>query len=538
MSAEATIIRRALALLHKRNLVLSIHDPSFPGAPGEDIGRGSPYTRGGRGFIEFIAGLGFTGLQFGPQGQTSPDNKSPYDGTIFARNLLSVDLLALAHDPRWAELPYWWAIAKNSSRWTPDYLLASVDLKRNAQGDVVRVGAEEAAFSDILLRTFSISAVVTLMCILLGYPLAYWLATLSDRKANLMMILVLLPFWTSVLVRIAAWIVLLQTNGLVNRFLMFTGLTGEPVPLLFNRLGVIIAMVHILLPFMILPLYSVMKSVPGNYVRAAVSLGSPPLAAFFRVYVPQTYPGIGAGALLGFDDEKAKVFDIAIQTGAIFAVILVYWQKIRSTLIALPNEKQAQQFALNVLIAFIPAVVLGLLFGKAIKANLFTPVVVASTFIIGGFIILWAERRHKNNPGATRVHDVDTMTSMDAVKVGLVQCLAMIPGTSRSGATIIGGMLLGLSRKAATDFSFFLAMPTLIGAGAYSLLKERALLSSSDIPMFAVGLVFAFFSAWLCIRWLLRYISSHSFVPFAWYRIVFGVVVLATASGGWVKWAA
>ena len=206
----------------------------------------------------------------------------------------------LAHDPRWAELPYWWAIAKNSSRWTPDYLLASVDLKRDAQGHIVRVGAQEAAFSDILLRTFSISAVVTLLCIMLGYPLAYWLSTLNERRANLMMILVLLPFWTSVLVRIAAWIVLLQTNGLVNRLLMFTGLTGEPVPLLFNRLGVVIAMVHILLPFMILPLYSVMRSVPSNYVRAAVSLGSAPLGAFFRVYIPQTYPGIAAGGLLVF----------------------------------------------------------------------------------------------------------------------------------------------------------------------------------------------------------------------------------------------
>ncbi len=245
-----------------------------------------------------------------------------------------------------------------------------------------------------------------------------------------------------------------------------------------------------------------------------------------------------AGALLGFDDEKAKVFDIAIQIGAIFAVILVYWQKIVATLIALPTEKQARQFVINVLIAFVPAVILGLLFGTAIKANLFTPTVVASTFIIGGFIILWAERRHKKYPAATRVHDVDAMTSMDAIKVGLVQCLAMIPGTSRSGATIIGGMLLGLSRKAATDFSFFLAMPTLIGAGAYSLLKERALLSIADVPMFATGLVFAFFSAWLCIRWLLRYISSHSFVPFAWYRIGFGVVVLATAWTGVVKWAA
>ncbi len=244
-----------------------------------------------------------------------------------------------------------------------------------------------------------------------------------------------------------------------------------------------------------------------------------------------------AGALLGFDDEKAKVFDIAIQTGAIFAVILVYWQKIRDTVAALPTEKKAQQFVLNVLVAFVPAVVLGLLFGKAIKANLFTPVVVASTFIIGGFIILWAEKRQQNNPAVARVQEVDDMTVMDAVKVGLVQCLAMIPGTSRSGATIIGGMLLGLSRKAATDFSFFLAMPTLIGAGAYSLYKERALLSVADVPMFAVGLVFSFFSAWLCVRWLLRYISTNSFVPFAWYRIAFGIVVLATAWSGLVTWA-
>jgi undecaprenyl-diphosphatase len=242
-----------------------------------------------------------------------------------------------------------------------------------------------------------------------------------------------------------------------------------------------------------------------------------------------------AGSLLGFTDEKAKVFDIAIQTGAIFAVILVYWQKIRETLVALPTEKKAQQFALNVFIAFLPAVVLGLLFGKAIKANLFTPVVVASTFIIGGFIILWAEKRQQT---AVRVQSVDDMSAMDAIKVGLVQCLALVPGTSRSGATIIGGMLLGLSRKAATDFSFFLAMPTLIGAGVYSLYKERAVLSMGDIPMFAVGLVFSFLSAWLCVRWLLRYISTNNFVPFAWYRIVFGIVVLITAYTGWVKWAA
>ncbi len=241
-----------------------------------------------------------------------------------------------------------------------------------------------------------------------------------------------------------------------------------------------------------------------------------------------------AGALLGFDDAKAKVFDIAIQTGAILAVIIVYWQKIRETLVALPTQRQAQRFSLNVLIGFLPAVVLGLLLGKAIKAHLFTPVVVASTFIIGGFIILWAEKRQQ---ATVRVHSVDDMTPMDALKVGLVQCLAMVPGTSRSGATIIGGMLLGLSRKAATDFSFFLAIPTLIGAGVYSLYKERALLSVDDIPLFATGLLFSFISAWICVRWLLRYIASHSFVPFAWYRIVFGCIVLLTAWTGWVKWA-
>ena len=227
-------------------------------------------------------------------------------GTYRALPLARVDSPAqardalLAVDARWAELPYWWAIAKNSSRWTPDYLLTSLDLKRDAQGNIVRVGSDEAAFSDILVRTFYISSVVTLVCIALGYPLAYWLSTLNARRANLMMILVLLPFWTSVLVRIAAWIVLLQSSGLVNRFLMFTGLTDSPVPLLFNRLGVIIAMVHILLPFMVLPLYSVMKSIPGNYVKAAVSLGSPPFTAFLRVYVPQTFPGVAAGGLLVF----------------------------------------------------------------------------------------------------------------------------------------------------------------------------------------------------------------------------------------------
>jgi undecaprenyl-diphosphatase len=245
-----------------------------------------------------------------------------------------------------------------------------------------------------------------------------------------------------------------------------------------------------------------------------------------------------AGALLGFNDEKAKVFDIAIQTGAIFAVILVYWQKIRTTLVDLPTQAQAQRLVLNVVIAFLPAVVLGLLFGKAIKSHLFTPEVVATAFIVGGFIILWAEKRQAAGGTAVHILDADNMTWKDALKVGLVQCLAMIPGTSRSGATIIGGMLLGLSRKAATDFSFYLAIPTLIGAGAYSLLKERALLSMADVPLFAVGLVFSFLSAWVCVRWLLRFIATHSFVGFAYYRIVFGVVVLATAWSGAVNWAA
>lgn len=242
-----------------------------------------------------------------------------------------------------------------------------------------------------------------------------------------------------------------------------------------------------------------------------------------------------AGSLLGFHDEKAKVFDIAIQTGAIFAVILVYWQQLRQTVRSLPHSAQAQRFVMNVATAFVPAVVLGLWLGKAIQAHLFTPEVVASSFIVGGFIILWAERRP---PSTVRIRVVEDMRGRDALKVGLVQCLAMVPGTSRSGATIIGGMLLGLSRKAATDFSFYLAMPTLMGAGAYSLYKHRALLSVADVPLFAVGLLVSFLSAWVCVRWLLRFIATHSFEVFAWYRIAFGGVVLLTSHLGWVQWQA
>jgi putative spermidine/putrescine transport system permease protein len=206
----------------------------------------------------------------------------------------------LALDARWGETKYWEAIAKNGSRWTPDYLLTAVDLRRDPQGAIGRVDPEQRVFGAILLRTFGISALVTLWCLLLGYPLAYWLSTLPARRANVLMILVLVPFWTSILVRVAAWIVLLQSEGLVNHALLGLHLIDQPLALLFNRTGVVISMTHILLPFMILPLYSVMAGVPPTYLRAAVSLGSPPLAAFLRVYVPQTYPGIGAGALLVF----------------------------------------------------------------------------------------------------------------------------------------------------------------------------------------------------------------------------------------------
>ena len=179
-----------------------------------------------------------------------------------------------------------------------------------------------------------------------------------------------------------------------------------------------------------------------------------------------------------------------------------------------------------------PLAVLGLLFKKAIEAHLFKPVPVALAFIVGAFVILWAEKReHK-----IRVETVDDMTPLDALKLGLAQAAALIPGTSRSGATIIGGLLFGLSRKAATEFSFFLAIPTLIVATFYNLYKERALLSADDLGMWAVGFVAAFVSAFLCVRWLLRFISSHDFTPFAWYRIVFGLIVLATAQFGWVEW--
>ena len=253
-----------------------------------------------------------------------------------------------------------------------------------------------------------------------------------------------------------------------------------------------------------------------------------------------------AASLLDFTGEKVKVFEIAIQTGAMFAVIWEYRQRLSSTVRGITYDPVAQRFVRNLLIAFIPAVALGLTLGKVIKEHLFHPVPVALAFIVGGFIILWVEARHRKAYGdadlkgqrRARVETVDDMSALDALKVGLVQCLALIPGTSRSGATIIGGMVFGFSRKAATEFSFFLGIPTLMGAGAYSVLKNRELLSVADLPVFAVGLVFAFFSALLCIRWLIRYVSTHDFTVFAWYRIVFGGLVLLTAWGGWVEWKA
>ena len=251
-------------------------------------------------------------------------------------------------------------------------------------------------------------------------------------------------------------------------------------------------------------------------------------------------------SLLGLTGETAKVFGIAIQTGAMLAVVWEYRARLGAAVTGLGHQAPAQRFVRNRLIAFMPAVVLGLALGAAIKAHLFSPVPVALAFIVGGLIILWVERRHHAAFGErdlegrrlARVETVDDMSALDALKVGLVQCAALIPGTSRSGATIIGSMLFGFSRKAATEFSFFLGIPTLMGAGAYSLYKQRHVLSAGDLPMFAVGLAFAFLSALLCIRWLIRYVSTHDFVPFAWYRIVFGGIVLWTAYAGWVEWVA
>lgn len=240
-----------------------------------------------------------------------------------------------------------------------------------------------------------------------------------------------------------------------------------------------------------------------------------------------------AGDLLDFNDDRGKLFEIVIQSGAILAVVWEYRQRIFDVLRGLGRERLANRMVLNLAIAFLPLAVLGLLLKKTIEANLFKPVPVAVAFIVGALLILWAERREHT----VRVDSVDEMSPMDALKLGFAQALALIPGTSRSGATIIGGLFLGLSRRAATEFSFFLAIPTLFAATAYSLYKERALLNADDLGMWAVGFVASFVSAFLCVRWLLRYVSSHDFTMFAWYRLAFGFIVLVTWQLDLVTWS-
>jgi undecaprenyl-diphosphatase len=239
------------------------------------------------------------------------------------------------------------------------------------------------------------------------------------------------------------------------------------------------------------------------------------------------------GQLLGFNDDKGKVFEIAIQFAAILAVVWEYRARLIHTLVSMTSEPVSQRLAINLIVAFLPAAILGVLFLKQIKAHLFNPVVVASAFIIGGFLILWVERRQH----VIRAESVDDMTWRDALKVGFAQALSMIPGTSRSGATIIGGLFFGLSRRAATEFSFFLAIPTMFAATLYDVYKHRDLFSSSDIGLFAVGGTVSFISAFLAVRGLLRFISNHDFTMFAWYRIIFGVLVLISAQMGWVDWS-
>ena len=245
---------------------------------------------------------------------------------------------------------------------------------------------------------------------------------------------------------------------------------------------------------------------------------------------------IFAGSLLGYVGDEAHVFDIAIQSGAMLAVVWHYRARFAHVLTDAFSDPAARRFAMNLAVAFVPAGALGFLLGSRIKSALFHPIPVAIAFIVGALVILWAERRQRVNPAVIRIDNVDDMRWHDALKVGFAQAFALIPGTSRSGATIIGGMLFGLSRKAATEFSFFLAVPTLVAAGAYSLWKERAMLDASDLPMFGVGFAVSFLSALVCIRWLIRYVSRHDFVPFAWYRIAFGALVLVTAWTGMVHW--
>jgi undecaprenyl-diphosphatase len=245
---------------------------------------------------------------------------------------------------------------------------------------------------------------------------------------------------------------------------------------------------------------------------------------------------IVAGSLLHYTGERAKLFEIVIQAGAIVAVCWEYRAKLFVVARGLARERGAQRFVLNLLVAFLPAAVLGLSFASLIKAHLFAPVPVAGAFIAGALVILWAERRQRRKPDSVRIQNVDDLRWTDALKIGFAQAFALIPGTSRSGATIIGGMLFGLSRQAATEFSFFLAIPTLFAATGYDFVKNRHLLATGDLWMIGVGFAVAFVSAFFTIRALLRYVAHHDFVPFAWYRIAFGLVILGTAYAGLVRW--
>jgi undecaprenyl-diphosphatase len=238
--------------------------------------------------------------------------------------------------------------------------------------------------------------------------------------------------------------------------------------------------------------------------------------------------------LLDFGGERAMAFNIIIQLGAILAVVWEFRPKIFEIVKGLPTERNAQRFTVNLLIAFLPAVVLGVLFADTIHHYLFNPITVAVALVVGGVVMLWAEQRSH----VISVEHVDDMRWSDALKVGFVQCLAMIPGTSRSGSTIIGGLLFGLSRKTATEFSFFLAMPTMVGAAVYSGYKYRDLFVPADFPVFAIGFITAFIFAMIAVRGLLKFIASHSYAAFAWYRIGFGLLILATWQFGWVDWAA
>lgn len=238
--------------------------------------------------------------------------------------------------------------------------------------------------------------------------------------------------------------------------------------------------------------------------------------------------------LLDFTGDRFNAFNIIIQLGAILAVVWEFRGKIFEVVSGLPTQRKAQRFTVNLLIAFLPAVVLGVIFADLIHHYLFNPITVATALVVGGIIMLWAERRQHEVHAET----VDDITWKDALKVGLAQCLAMIPGTSRSGSTIIGGLLFGLSRKTATEFSFFLAMPTMVGAAVYSGYKYRHLFQPDDLPVFAIGFVTSFIFAMIAVKALLKFIASHSYAAFAWYRIAFGLVILATWQFGWIDWSA